>query len=186
MKSFLFCCLALLTLSVGAQGPGSIVSGVEKVYVSIDPSELVASGPGVTPLVSSVPCDRPVQHLVMASTYQDGRAVVLGHDAIPANSNIVQLDNLPLMVNAIDWLNNGNAKRVAFKPGLMTSGATSLFFSSLTNNGYTINTFGGPSPRRLLPMQTSLSWGMTGMEEPTIPWPSWRSLKVSSPMAGAS
>ncbi|MFK7923695.1 MAG: hypothetical protein AB8H47_17180, partial [Bacteroidia bacterium] len=97
------------------------------IFISVDTLYLPGAGIGdlavidqsVSPIVSSSPCENPQLHFSVATQYQSGKVIAVGHEGILANNSISSNDNLAFISNAMAWLNPGN-KRVAIKEGWIT------------------------------------------------------------------
>ena len=120
------------------------------IFVNVDTLFLPGAGIGnltaidqsVSPIVSSSPCENPQLHFSVATQYQNGRVVAVGHEGILANNSISSNDNLAFISNAMIWLNPGN-KRVAIKEGWITMNNTSVLRNALSANNYTFSSLGG-------------------------------------------
>ncbi|HBF19045.1 MAG: hypothetical protein CMI36_02310 [Owenweeksia sp.] len=129
--------------SAQAQNYSFLFTNVDTLYMSgAAPGHLAATGPNATPIVSSNLCEKPLGHFAIASVYQSGKVMAIGHEGMLTNSNVVLYDNLPFLLNAMEWLNSGT-KRVTLKAGWIYSGNTGTLQNALINNNYTFNSFNG-------------------------------------------
>jgi hypothetical protein len=120
------------------------------IFTNIDTLFIPGGSPGslspisinVYPIVSSNPCYSPLQHFVVASQYQNGRVLAIGHEGLLVDNNINQYDNSQFVLQAINWLDFGS-QRVTLKEGYVNNGNTSMLQNMLINNGFTVNTLSG-------------------------------------------
>lgn len=140
--------LALLALTtfcsnVVSQNLVDIFVNVDTLYMpGAGPGNLAPIDPSVTPIVSNSLCDNPQLQFSVATQYQNGKVLAVGHEGILANNSITEYDNLAFISNAIAWLNPGN-KRVAIKEGWISMNNTSVLRNALSADNYTFSNLAG-------------------------------------------
>lgn len=126
-----------------AQNLASIFTNVDTLFMSgAAPGHISALNANVIPIVSSSPCVTPQLNYSVATQYQNGRVIAIGHEGLLANNNVNSNDNLTFLKNAIAWLNTGN-KRVTLKQGWINNGNISTLKNALITDNYTFGTLSG-------------------------------------------
>lgn len=123
-----------------AQNLTSIFNNVDTLFIpGAVPGHISTTSPNVTPIVSASPCDDPVYNYAVATEFQNGRVIAVGHEGILADNNINENDNLQFLVQSMNWLNS-TTKRVTLKEGWVNNSNSSNLQSALIGDGYSINT----------------------------------------------
>jgi hypothetical protein len=137
--------LVVFTFSsnVFSQNLATIFTNVDTLYMpGAVPGHLLISNSNVTPIVSISECNNPLDNFAVATSFQNGKVIAVGHESILANNAINQNDNALFLLQAMNWLNSGT-KRVKFKQGWINNNNSSIFQSNLINNGYSFSTISG-------------------------------------------
>jgi hypothetical protein len=141
MKKILIILLCLSNISF-SQTLSGIFTNIDTLFIPGSPGSLSPLSINVFPIVSSNPCYSPLHHFVVASEYQNGRVLSIGHEALLVDNNINQYDNSQFVLQAINWLDLGT-QRVTLKEGYVYNGNTSILQNMLINNGFIVNTLNG-------------------------------------------
>lgn len=132
----------LLNFQNQAQTLSSIFNNVDTIGLeqSAGPGEMAINNASVIPLASTH-CSTDIKHYAVASSYQNGRAIGMGHEGFLTDNNLSLYDNLTFISQAIDWLSQGNTTgTVTIKNGWINNGNTGVLQSELQASGYTVNT----------------------------------------------
>lgn len=124
--------------SLTSQNMETIFTNVDTIFQGGSIGCLVATSDEVIPIVSSTPCSNEEYHYSIAATYQNGRVIAIGHEGLLSDKNIGLKDNLPFVLNAIEWLSFGQ-KRITLKEGWINNWNTKVLKEALEAEGYTIN-----------------------------------------------
>lgn len=141
--SIVFLVMLGLSLNATAQNLSSIFTNIDTLYMpGAQPGNIIPTSANVTPIVSNNPCSHPLENFVVATEYQNGRVLAVGHESILRNNSINSYDNLQFLMQAMNWLGRGS-KRVTLKEDWVNGSNSSIFQSALTNDGYTFNLLNG-------------------------------------------
>lgn len=142
-KTFLFfIALFLSCITAKTQTLDDIFTNVDTLYMpGAAPGHLAPMSQDVTPIVSSSPCNSSKLNYSVATQYQNGRVLAIGHESLLVNSSIGSADNLAFLTNAIAWLSAGT--RISLKEGWVNNGNTSSLQTALTSNNYTFGVLSG-------------------------------------------
>lgn len=126
-----------------AQNLAPIFTNVDTLFMpGAAPGRLSPISSNAIPIISNNPCDMPQMYFSIATEYQNGRVLAIGHEGLLVNANINSYDNLTFLTNAIDWLSSGN-KQVTLKEGWVNNSNTSILQNTLIANNYTFSTLTG-------------------------------------------
>lgn len=134
--------LFLSCITATSQTLDDIFTNVDTLYMpGAAPGHLAPISQDVTPIVSSSPCNSSKLNYSVATQYQNGRVLAIGHESLLVNSSIGSADNLAFLTNAIAWLSPGS--RISLKEGWVNNGNTSSLQTALTSNNYTFGVLSG-------------------------------------------
>ncbi len=141
MRNLLFTVVVLLlSTDLYGQSLSSIFNNVDTLYLNGGvPSAMEISDTSTIPLISSNPCENPREDIALARIYGNGRVIAIAHENILKNNCITQVDNADLVVNMLDWLDQGS-QRITLKEGWLDSASTTDFQSIVSSHGYTFST----------------------------------------------
>ena len=121
------------------QGLCSIFLGVDTIYVDKAAlGNLIALNENIIPIISSSPNNADLLHYSLATAYENGKVLAIGHEGLGADQNVGDHDNLKFLFNAVKWLNPVD-KNVTLKTGWLNDGNTTLWQDTLRSDGYAIN-----------------------------------------------
>ncbi|MDP5232003.1 MAG: T9SS type A sorting domain-containing protein [Cellulophaga sp.] len=135
--------LVLISSNAFSQNLSDIFTNVDTLFIpDALPGHLLPINQNVTPIVSSSSCNIPKYNYSVATQYQNGKVIAIGHEGLLSNNSINSYDNLTFLTNAIGWLNPGS-KRVTLKEGWVNNNNISTLKNTLIADNYTFNTLSG-------------------------------------------
>lgn len=132
---------------VSQLGLSPLTVGVSSICAIGVPGPLWALSENVVPIVSGDEDTTPVPSIVaMATEFENGRVVALGHDGFLINEALGLFDNKRFGNNIVDWLDKSGTKKILVMVGHREwYGGTNFdsFKQELESRGYTVTRFSG-------------------------------------------
>jgi PKD repeat protein len=137
-----------------------LVDGVQEVVSPGAPGSVWAEDLDWVPIVAGDDDTSFPSTFVMARTYGDGRVVIMGHEGLIGNPNL--LDNQRLMLNVVSWLDENDGKNLMYSSGhgeWVTSVTLAPLKTELESRGYTLEEADEPIESTFLSERDVLIFG---------------------------